>query len=69
MPVRAQDGGNGILIDERLTGEDIPVSGTVFIRQDNGGLDRERDLGIRYDLGKQDGMGMATGVTEDPGDP
>ena len=69
LPVRAEDGGDGVLIDERLAGEDLPVSGGVFISQGNGGLDREGDLGIRDDLGKEDGMGMAAGVTKDPGDP
>ena len=69
LPVRAEDGGDGVLIDERLAGEDLPVSGPIFISQGNGGLDREGDLGIRDDLGKEDGMGMAAGVTKDPGDP
>ena len=69
VPVRTKDGGNGVLIEERLAGKDIPVPGSVFITSCNGNLDRERDLGIRDDLGKQDGMGMAAGVAEDPGDP
>lgn len=69
LPVRTKDGGNGIFIKERLAGKDIPVSGSIFITPCNGNLDRERDLGIRDDLREQDGMGMAAGVTEDPGDP
>lgn len=69
MAVRTQDGGNGILIDQKLAGEDIPVTGSILITLCNGGLDRKRDLGIRDDWGKQEGMGMATGVTQDPCDP
>ena len=47
VPVRADDGRNGIVIDKGLCGEDSPVSGTVLIGLYNGGLDGERDLGIR----------------------
>ena len=69
MPIRAYDGRNGILIDQRLTGEDIPVPGTIFISLYNGGLDRQRYLGIRNDRRKQERVGMAAGLAEDPGNP
>lgn len=67
--VRTNDGRNGILINQRLAGENIPVSGSVLISLCSSGVDREGDLGIRDDLGKEEGMGMATGGAEDPGDP
>ena len=69
MPVRTYDGRNGIFVDQRLAGEDVPVSGTVLITLCNGGLDRQGDLGIGDDRRKHDCVGMAAGLTEDPGDP
>lgn len=68
-PVRADDGRNGILINQRLSREDIPVSGRVLITLNNGSLDREGDLGIRDDRGKEKGMGMPAGFAEDADDP
>ena len=44
MPVRPYDRRNGILIDQRLAGEDMPVSGRVFITRCNRDLDRKREL-------------------------
>lgn len=69
MPVRAYDGRNGILVNQGLAGEDVPVSGTVLITLYNGGLDRQGNLGIRDDRRKHECVGMAAGLTEDPGDP
>lgn len=64
--VRTEDGGNGIFINERMSSEDMPVTGSILITLGNRSLDRERDLGIRYNGRKEQSMGMAAGLTEDP---
>lgn len=64
--VRTEEGGNGIFINEGVICEDMPVTGSILITLGNRGLDRERDLGIRDNGRKEEGMGMAAGLAEDP---
>ena len=68
-PVRPDDGRNGILINERMGGEDIPVPGSVFITLRDRSLNRQGNLGIGNDGRKQECMGMTAGIAEDPRHP
>lgn len=67
-PVRANDGGNRIFINQWVADEDILVSGTILIRLGNGGHYRQRYLGIRDNGRKQKSVGMAAVLAEDAGD-
>lgn len=69
MSVRAQDGRNGILIDQGLSGKELVVTGTILITLYNRGLDRKGDLGVGDDRREQECMGMSAGLTQDPCDP
>ena len=68
VPVRPDDGRNGILINERMGGEDIPVPGSVFITLRDRSLNRQGNPGIGNDGRKQECMGMTAGIAEDPRD-
>lgn len=52
-----------------MSGEDIPVSRTVFISLSDESLDMEGDLGIGDDRRKQGCVRMSAGPAEDPCDP
>lgn len=69
MPVRAYDGRDRILIDQGMFGKELLVAGTILIALYNRGLDRKRDLGIGDDRRKQECVGMAAGLAQDPCDP
>lgn len=67
VPVRAYDGGNGIFIKELLRIKDGAVAGLRFVALDESSLDLERNLRIRDNGRKKEGMGMSAGVAENTG--
>ncbi len=70
MPPEGTDNrGNGIFVNTGLRAEDFLIAGAVFIRLCNGGMDFQRDLGIRDNRTQKERMGMVAGAAEDACNP
>lgn len=67
QPERADNGRNGIFINTGLPVQDLLITGSIFIRCCNGGLNIQGNLGIRDNRDREESMGMVAGVAEEPG--
>jgi len=67
QPEGTDNGGNGIFVNTGLGVQDFLIAGAVLVRLCNGGVDFQRDLGIRDNGTEEECMGMMAGGAEDAG--
>ncbi len=70
MPPEGTDNGrNGIFVNTGLRAQDFLIARAISVSFCNGGVDFQRNLGIRDNRTQKECMGMAAGVAENAGNP